>query len=113
ALYILALCSRDLGQLNESIGYYERLVLMLPEASKPRAELAALYARTGRAAEAQLLYQQAAQLQPGTAGAALFSRLASAVISDDPAQIRTPAKRWEATLGISAIHDDNVNAGPT
>ena len=113
ALYILALCSRDLGQLDESIGYYERLVLMLPEASKPRAELAALYARAGRAAEAQLLYQQAAQLQPGTAGAALFSRLASAVISDDPAQIRTPAKRWEATLGISAIHDDNVNAGPT
>ncbi len=113
ALYLLALCSRDLRQLDKSIAYYERLALLLPEAAKPKAELAALYAYTGRTEDAQRLYQQAADLQAGTAGAALFSRLASAMISDDPAQVPTPAKRWEATLGISAIHDDNVNAGPT
>src|SRR5690606_39500049 len=42
ALYLLALCSRDLGDREESIGYYERLVEVLPEAPRPKAELAAL-----------------------------------------------------------------------
>lgn len=113
ALYILALCSRDLGRLDDSIRYYERLVEVMPEAPRPRSELAALYVRTGRNAEASRLYGEAAALQQGTPGAELFSQLASALISDDPGQVPTPAKRWEATLGASLIHDDNVNGGST
>lgn len=113
ALYILALCSRDLGQLENAIGYYERLIELLPQAPKPRAELAALYASTGRAAQAQQLYREAAERQPGTAGAAVFTRLARAVMSDDPAQVAPLAKRWDATVGLATVYDDNVNAGPT
>ena len=113
ALYLLAVCSRDLGKLEESIGYYERLVQVLPEAPRPKAELAALYAHVGRTAEAQRLYRDAARLQPGTAGAAMFEQLASAIISDNPAQVPTPAKLWEANVGLSMIYDDNVNAGPS
>src|SRR5690606_29900764 len=113
ALYLLALCSRDLGQVDESTHYYERLVEVLPEAPRPKAELAALYASAGRGVEAQRLYREAARLQPGTAGAELFSQLAGAMISDDPAQLPTPRKLWEATLGASVVHDSNLNAGPT
>lgn len=113
ALYLLALCSRDLGQMEESTRYYERLVAVLPDAPKPKAELAALYAAAGRSADARRLYREAARLQPGTPGAELFSRLAGAIISDDPAQVPTPNKLWEASLGLSMLHDSNVNAGPT
>jgi len=113
ALYLLALCSRDLGDREESIGYYERLVEVLPEAPRPKAELAALYAHVGRVAEAQRLYREAARLQPGTASASMFEQLAGAIISDNPAQVPTPAKLWETNVGLSMIHDNNLNAGPT
>lgn len=113
ALYLLALCSRDLGELEESIGYYERLVEVLPEAPRPRAELAALYAHVGRSTEAQRQYREAARLQPGTAGASMFEQLANAIMSDNPAQVPTSAKLWEANVGLSMVYDDNVNAGPS
>lgn len=113
ALYLLALCTRDLGYLNASIGFYQRLVEVLPDAPKPKAELAALYAHAGRDAEARQLYREAASLQPGTPAAAMFSQLANAIISDDPAQLPTPAKLWQANIGLSATYDSNVNAGPS
>src|SRR5690606_41322326 len=92
ALYLLALCSRDLGDREESIGYYERLVEVLPEAPRPKAELAALYAHVGRVAETRRLYRRAARLPPGTASAAMFEQLAVATISDNPAQVTTTPK---------------------
>ena len=112
AVYILALCSRDQGQLQPAIGYYQRLVELLPEASRPKAELAALYSRTGQPARAEALYRQAAKLEQGSPTAALFGTLARAATGDDPARLAVAPKRWQLELSANTVYDTNLNAGP-
>src|SRR5690606_8017442 len=48
ALYLLAHCSRMLGDTETSIAYYQRLAVLLPNAPRPKAELAAIYTAQGR-----------------------------------------------------------------
>lgn len=112
AVYILALCSRDQGDLDASIDYYQRLLGLLPDAPRPKAELAALYSRTGQHARAEALYRQAAELERDTATAALFGNLARAAASDDPTRIAVAPKRWQLEFSANTVYDTNLNAGP-
>lgn len=113
ALYVLAVCSRMLGNTAESIGYYERLVHALPDAPRPKAELAVLYASQGRQDEARVLYRQAADLQKGTDAALLLRQLAGTEAAEDPAKVQTGPKRWQIDLYGGMVRDSNINAGPS
>lgn len=112
ALYLLANCSRELGKTEESLDYYERLVKVLPNAARPKAELAAMYTAEGRADEARVLYQQVAELQKGTEPAILFQRLSGTEPVQDPAKAVSGPKRWQIDLYGGLLHDTNLNAGP-
>lgn len=113
ALYLLAHCSRMLGQTEASIAYYERLVAVLPQSPRPKAELAAMYTAQGRHDEARGLYLQAADLQKGTEAAMLFQHLAGTEAAEDPARAVSGPKRWQIDLYGGLTHDSNINAGPT
>ena len=112
ALYLLAHCSRMLGETETAIAYYQRLTVLLPNAPRPKAELAAIYTAQGRREEARNLYRQAASLQQGTEAAILFQHLAGTDAAENPARAVSGPKRWQIDLYGGFTLDSNINAGP-
>lgn len=112
--YLLAHCSVALKDNQAAVAYYNRVIELLPNAPRPRAELATLLARAGQAAAASQLYAAAARLTPSAEGSSLMNKLAEQLGVDDPAALawQQTAGSWAIEAYAGTVYDDNVNGGP-
>lgn len=114
ALYLLAHCSQDLGNTDQAIAYYRQVIALLPNATRPRAELAALYIKTGQPALAGSLFADAARVGPTDEASAIMRDMAERLGANDPAALiaGTASKPWAIELFAGLVHDTNINGGP-
>ncbi|QAA94724.1 surface lipoprotein assembly modifier [Pollutimonas thiosulfatoxidans] len=115
SLYLLARCSDASGNTQEAIAYYRQLIALLPNATRPRAELAALYVKAGQPGLAGPLFADAARVGPGDEASPIMQNLAERLGANDPAALiaGTASKPWAIELFAGLIHDSNINGGPT
>lgn len=115
SVYLLARCSQALGNTEQAIAYYRELIALLPDAPRPRAELAALYLKNGQPALAGPLFADAARLGPADETSPIMRSLAERLGANDPAAViaGTAGKPWAMELFAGLVHDTNINGGPT
>jgi tetratricopeptide (TPR) repeat protein len=114
-LYLLARCSADLKQNPAAIAYYRKVIELLPQAPRPRTELAALYVATGQVAAAQKMFADTANLDPNSEISPLLQNVANRLGANDPAilaELRRN-KKWSIELFAGVTYDDNINGGPS
>ncbi|MFW7344067.1 tetratricopeptide repeat protein [Pollutimonas sp. H1-120] len=115
SLYLLARCSQALGNTEEAIAYYRQVIALLPNATRPRAELAALYIKAGQPTLAAPLFADAARVGPSNEASPIMQNLAERLGANDPAALIAGAasKPWAIELFAGLTHDTNINGGPT
>lgn len=113
-LYLLARCSVELKQYDAAVAYYAKVIKLVPNAPRPRAELATLFMAAGHPAEASRLFSDASRLSHSIDDAGLMGALAEQLGANDPAAVapRHAAKPWSIEVYAGVLHDDNVNGGP-
>lgn len=106
-------CSWRAGRADDAIGYYRELIERLPNAARPRAELATLYLQLGRQEEARAEFDAAQALDPNAGAVGVLGGLARAMVNEDPSALaRAIPKNWQVELYTGLVHDSNINSGP-
>jgi tetratricopeptide (TPR) repeat protein len=112
-LTLLGRCSSALGRNEEAATYYQRVIVLSPQAPSPRVELARVYLAEGKGEEAARLFDEAAMLNGAGEGTALMQSIAERLRNNDPAALAAQqGKPWSVQLYTGVLHDDNANAGP-
>jgi tetratricopeptide (TPR) repeat protein len=114
-LYLLARCSARLNQNQAAIAYYQKVIALLPQAPRPKTELAALYMQTGQIPAAQKLYADTAALDPNSEISPLLRNIANRLSANDPVALAAlrKNKKWSVELFAGVTYDDNINGGPS
>src|SRR5262245_14795360 len=112
--YFLFLQSRRLeddGKVNEAIASLRRALSLLPKAAEIQAELAGVYAREGRAAEAVTAGEAALAMEPKNREANRILAFVKAAVANDPAYATSAGSmRAEAIRHLEqALSDDIVD----
>lgn len=104
-LFLLGTTSKQIGNFEKSIKYFEELIERDPKALRVKLDLAAAYYQVGNLDKAkELLLQVKATQPPQKVGDNIDSFLA--VID------KGIPKLWSVNFGIGYQYDSNVNAGP-
>jgi tetratricopeptide (TPR) repeat protein len=113
-LYVLARCSASLQRIDAAIAYYQRVIVLTPQAPNPRVELAAIYVATGRKDEAAQIYKDTLPLLPTGQVSAQISNLIEQLGRNDPAAFAQQAagKPWSLEVFTGIVRDSNINGGP-
>lgn len=106
-------CSWRAGRVEDAIGYYRELIERLPDAARPRAELATLYLQLGRQDAARAEFDAAQALDHSAGAASVLGGLARAMMTEDPSVLaRAIPKNWQVQLYTGLVNDSNINSGP-
>lgn len=106
-------CAWQSGDADEAIRHYRRLIERLPNAARPRAELATLYLQLGRQDESRAEFEAAQRLDRNAGAVNVLGGLARAMVNEDPSALaRAIPKNWQVQLYAGLVHDSNINSGP-
>jgi len=106
-------CAWQSGNAQEAIRHYRTLIERLPNAARPRAELATLYVQLGRQDEATTEFDAAQNLDRRAGAISVLGGLARAMVNEDPTALaRAIPKNWQVELYTGLVHDSNINSGP-
>lgn len=112
-LLMQAHCAWKSGNADEAIRHYRRLIERLPNAARPRAELATLYLQLGRQDEARAEFDAAQKLDSNAGAVPVLGGLARAMVNEDPSALaRAIPKNWQVQLYTGLVNDSNINSGP-
>ena len=107
-------CSWRAGKADDAIAYYRKLIERLPNAARPRAELATLYLQLGRRDAARAEFDAAQALDRNAGAVGVLGGLARAMVNEDPSALaRAIPKNWQVEVYTGLVHDSNINSGPT
>src|SRR5690606_37857332 len=106
-------CAWQSGNAEEAIRHYRTLIERLPNAPRPRAELATLYVQLGRQDEASAEFAAAQKLDRNAGAVSVLGGLARAMVNEDPSALaRAIPKNWQVQLYTGLVNDSNINSGP-
>jgi tetratricopeptide (TPR) repeat protein len=106
-------CSWRAGRADDAIAYYRKLIERLPNAARPRAELATLYLQLGRQEEARAEFDAAEKLDRSAGALSVLGGLARAMVNEDPSALaRAIPKNWQVQIYTGLVNDSNINSGP-
>lgn len=113
-LYVLARCNASLQRVDAAIAYYQRVIVLTPQAPNPRVELAAILVAVDRKDEAAQIYKETLPLLPAGQVSTQMSNLIEQLGKDDPAAFARQAsgKPWSIEFFAGLVHDNNINGGP-
>jgi tetratricopeptide (TPR) repeat protein len=103
-LLVAALCAAawvQVGYWRDPITFYERVLEIAPNAYRPHARLAALYARNGQIEKARLHFERAVEIDPaqGREGFVAFE-LDSADLALQQVDLDTAVECWREALRV-------------